>query len=236
MNREPWSGCHQVSEGCANCYYYGPQGKRYGQNRVEKTANFGRPLARTAKGSYTIPGGSTVVTCFATDFFMPEADEWRKEAWAMIRERPDLKFLILTKRIDRFLISLPADWGEGYDNVNIGCSIENQPRADYRLPLFLSYPLKRRFVARSPLLEPVDLSFYLEGIDHVTVSGESGREARICDYDWVLFIREQCLKAGVTFWFKSTGSLFKRGGGVQRVNPCKQGSLARDLGINICHK
>ena len=56
----------------------------------------------------------------------------------MIRERTDIDFLILTKRIDRFLVSLPPDWGTGYDNVNIGCTVENQKMADYRLPLFLS--------------------------------------------------------------------------------------------------
>jgi len=76
----------------------------------------------------------------------------------MIRQRPDLNFLIPTKRIDRFLVELPSDWGEGYDNVNIGCSVENQQMANYRLPLFLSYPMRRRFVACAPLLGPIDLS------------------------------------------------------------------------------
>ena len=52
------------------------------------------------------------------------ANEWRAEAWAMIKNRPDLEFLILTKRIDRFPVSLPPDWGDGYDNVNIGCTVE----------------------------------------------------------------------------------------------------------------
>lgn len=80
---------------------------------------------KNAKGEYHIKPGKIVATCFATDFFLPEADEWRKEAWAMIKERSDLDFLILTKRIDRFLESLPSDWGDGYDNVNIGCTVEN---------------------------------------------------------------------------------------------------------------
>jgi len=59
---------------------------------------------------------------------------------------------MLTKRIDRFMVSLSADWGDGYDNVFIGCTVENQALVDYRLPLFLSYPIKRRFVAAAPLL------------------------------------------------------------------------------------
>lgn len=120
----------------------------------------------------------------------------------MIKERTDIDFLILTKRIDRFLVSLLSDWGTGYDNVDIGCTVENQVIADYRLSLFLSYPIKRRFIACAPLLERIDLSPYLHGVDHVTVGGETGRDARICDYDWVLDIREQCIKEDVTFWFK----------------------------------
>lgn len=74
---------------------------------------------------------------------------------------------------------------------------------------------------------------YLQEVDHVTVGGETGREARECDYDWVLKIREQCVKANVTFWFKNTGSLFKHGGVVEKVNPFKQTSMAKELGINI---
>ena len=174
-----------------------------------------------------------LATCFATDFFLPEADEWRKEIWAIIKKRTDIEFLILTKRIDRFLVSLPTDWGSGYDNVKIGCTVENQISADYRLPLFLSYPIKRRFIACAPLLEEIDLTSYLQGVDHVTVGGETGREARECDYDWVLNIREQCVKANVTFWFKNTGSFFKRDGVVEKVNPFKQTSMAKELGINI---
>jgi len=233
MNWEPWSGCYKVSDGCTYCYYYGPYSKRYEQNTVQKTSEWDKPLAKTAKGDYKIPGGKIVATCFASDFFIPEADEWRTEAWSMMKQRPDLDFLILSKRIDRFLVSLPDDWGDGYGNVNIGCTVENQALADDRLPLFLSYPIKRRFVACSPLLGPIDLSPHLGGIDHVTVGGETGREARECDYDWVLAIREQCVEAGVTFWFKNTGSFFKRGGVVQKVNPFKQSSLAKELNINI---
>lgn len=233
MNWEPWTGCYKISDGCTYCYFYGPYSKRYGQNNIEKTDKFDWPIRKKASGEYNIKGGKIIATCFATDFFLPEADEWRVDAWAMIKARPDLEFLILTKRIDRFMLSLPADWGEGYDNVNLGCTVENQEIADYRLPLFLSYPIKRRFIACGPLLGPIDLSRYLSGVEHVTVNGESGREARECDYDWVLELRRQCVEAGATFWFKSTGSVFKRDGIVQKVNPYKQGSLAKELGIDI---
>ncbi|MDR0890213.1 MAG: phage Gp37/Gp68 family protein [Oscillospiraceae bacterium] len=234
MNWEPWTGCYPASDGCTYCYFYGPYAKRHGCNTITRTDKFDLPVRRHKNGEYRIKGGKILATCFATDFFLPEADAWRAEAWAMIRERQDIDFLILTKRIDRFPVALPADWGDGYDNVNLGCTVENQTLADTRLPLFLFYPIKRRFIAAAPLLGEMDLSAYLHGgISHVTVSGESGREARLCDYDWVLNLRRQCVDAGITFWFKSSGSQFLRGGVVQKVNPYQQGKLARELDINI---
>lgn len=233
MNWEPWTGCYPASDGCTYCYFYGPYAKRYGQNTIQKTDKFNWPIKKNQKGEYSIKGNKILATCFATDFFLPEADEWRCEVWDMIRKRPDIDFLILTKRIERFLISLPDDWGDGYDNVNIGCTVENQSLADARLPLFLSYPIKRRFIACSPLLRPIDLTPYLDGVDHVTVSGESGREARECKYDWVLSIREQCVSAGITFWFKGTGSFFIKDAVRQKINPFHQGRLAKELDIDI---
>lgn len=233
MNWEPWTVCYPASCGCDNCYFYGPNAKRYGQNTITKTEKFDWPIRRNTKGEYNIKGDKILATCFATDFFLPEADEWRKEAWAMIKHRQDIDFLLLTKRIDRFMVFLPSDWGEGYDNINIGCTVENQEMADYRLPLFLSYPMKRRFIGCSPLLEGLNLLPYLGGVNHVTVSGENGRDARLCNYNWVLDIRKQCLKAGVTFWFKSTGTFFERDGVAEKINPFKQGALAKELDINI---
>ena len=233
MNWEPWSGCYKVSEGCSYCYYYGPYSKRFGQNTVVKTGDFDKPIAKTTRGAPIIQSDRIVATCFASDFFIAEADQWRPEAWSMIKLRLDLEFLILTKRIDRFLVSLPADWGDGYDNVVIGCTVENQYMADYRLPLFLSYPIKRRYIACAPLLGPINLSPYLAKVEHVTVGGETGRTARECDYDWVLHVREQCIAAGTTFWFKNTGSFFKYNGVVQKINPFKQSSLAKEFAINV---
>ena len=99
--------------------------------------------------------------------------------------------------------------------------------------MFDSLMPKRRFIACAPLLGPIELSPYLGGIEHVSVGGETGREARECDYDWVLDIREQCVNAGITFWFKNTGSFFKRDGAVHKINPFKQSSAAKELGINI---
>lgn len=51
------------------------------------------------------------------------------------RRRPDLHFLFLTKRIHRFLERVPSDWDQGYDNVTVGCTVEDQASADTRLPI-----------------------------------------------------------------------------------------------------
>ncbi len=233
MNWEPWTGCYPASIGCDNCYFYGPNAKRHGQNTITKTDRFDWPIRKKKNGEYNIKGDKILATCFATDFFLPEADEWRKQAWAMIRERQDIAFLLLTKRIDRFMVSLPSDWGDGYENINIGCTIENQEMADYRLPLFLSYPIKRRFIGVSPMLESIDLSPYLHGVQHVTVSGENGSDGRVCDYAWVADLRSQCEQANVTFWFKSTGTLFRRDGVTTKINPFQQGNVAKELELDI---
>ncbi len=241
MGWEPWTGCYKISDGCIYCYYYGPYSKRCGQNEVVKTDEFYKPIEtiympRKKITKYKIESGKTVGTCFTTDFFLPEADEWRIEAWSMMKQRPDLKFFIVTKRIDRFPVSLPDDWGEGYDNVAICCTVENQTLADYRLPLFLSYPIKHRTIVCVPLLGNVDLLPYLHGVDAVTVGGESGRDAREFHYDWALNVRNQCIQAGIkSFWFKNTGSRFVIDGVLHKVNPKMQHRTAREFGINIAH-
>jgi len=71
------------------------------------------------------------------------------------------------------------------------------------------------------------------GVDHVNVGGETGRAARECDYEWMRNIREHCAQAGVTFWFKNTGSLFRHDGIVERINPYQQTGRAKALGIDI---
>lgn len=204
----PWHGCHRISEGCANCYVYRIDG-RYERDASEvgKNADFELPLKMTRNGP-ALAWGSEVPTCFSSDFFLEDADEWRKEAWRMIAARPDLHFLIFTKRISRFYESLPDDWGDGYSNVTIGCTCENQHRADERMPLFVSAPIRHRIVVCEPMLEYVCFSRWLDPalIESVTVGGESGRGARLCRFEWVMHVRDDCARAGVAFSYHQTGS------------------------------
>lgn len=237
MGWEPWTGCYKISDGCTYCYYYGPYSKRCGQNDVIKNDEFYRPIEtvympRKKITKYKMEGGKTIATCFTTDFFIPEADEWRIEAWNMIKQRPDLHFFMITKRIDRFPVSLPADWGDGYENVTIGCTVENQELVDYRLPLFLSYPIKHRIIVCGPLLGEINLTPYLKGIDSVSASGESGRDARVCDYNWILNLKDQCSVAEVPFSFRSTGSRLLKDDILHKINPKMQHRMAKDLNID----
>ncbi|MDD3192525.1 MAG: DUF5131 family protein [Oscillospiraceae bacterium] len=225
----PWHGCHRISEGCRHCYVYRSDSK-YGRepDQVRKNEAFDLPVRKKRDGTYKIPAGEVVYTCFTSDFFLEDADTWREEAWRMIAQRSDLHFFIITKRIHRFEQCTPPDWGEGYANVTICCTIENQDRADFRLPIYRSAPIRHKELVCSPLLGPIDLSGWLgDWIEQVTVGGESGNEARLCRYDWVLDLRRQCMLRGIPFRFMQTGARFERGGTVYRVPRKFQHSQAR---------
>ena len=128
---------------------------------------------------------------------------------------------------------VPDDWGEGYDNVIVGCTVENQEMVDYRLPIFLSLPIKHKSIIVSPILTAVDLTPYLnEMIEEVSVGGESGVDARPCDYDWILDIRKQCVSKDIPFRFHQTGAHFIKDGRMFRVPRCYQLSQAHKANID----
>ncbi len=229
-----WHGCSKISPGCANCYVYRGD-ERYGRDSsiVAKTQSFDLPLRKNKQGAPKIPSGETVYTCFTSDFFLDEADLWRREAWAMIKMRPDLDFLIVTKRIHRLHAELPGDWGTGYENVIIYSTVENQAMADFRLPILLTAPICHKGITCEPILEQVDLSDYLEPcIEGVVAGGESGTNARVCDYDWILSMRRQCVAAGIPFTFKQTGRYFRKDGKLYTIARKFQHPQARRAGIN----
>jgi protein gp37 len=230
-----WHGCHKLSAGCQHCYVYRGDAKRgINSSIISKTKNFDLPVRKKRNGDYKIPSGTTVYTCFTSDFFLKEADEWRTEAWAMIKERNDLHFLLITKRIERLHINLPNDWKDGYEHVTICCTVENQDRADYRLPIYKAAPIKHKIIICEPLLEQIDLSAYVGSwIEQIVVGGESGYEARACNYDWVLEIRNLCLKHNISFWFKQTGAKFIMNRKLFHIKRQLQHTQARKAGINL---
>lgn len=233
----PWHGCTKISPGCKYCYVY-RQDEMYGaeisSSLCRKTGNFNLPLKKKRDGSYKIPDGSIVFTCFTSDFLLEDADPWRGECWEMMRIRQDLIFYFFTKRIDRFEKCLPQEWGEGFDNVIVGCTVENQAMADYRLPIFKKLPIKHKSIIVAPMLEKMDISEYIDKeTEEVSVSGESGADARPCNYEWVLDIRRQCIEKNVPFSFHQTGAHFIKDGKMYYVKRKYQLSQAEKAGINF---
>lgn len=230
----PWRGCHRHSEGCKYCYIHkGDAKKGIDTNNIIKTDHFLAPIAKTKGGDYKIKSGQTVYLCFSTDFLIEEADGWRDECWSMIKERSDLHFIFLTKRIERFADCAPDDWNKGYENVTVGCTVENQSNADYRLSIFNKLPIKHKNIICQPMIEKINLEPYLKDVELVVLGGESDKNARPLNYDWVLAIRKQCEAANVHFEFRQCGTYFIKDGKKYTLNVRELCSQARKANINI---
>ncbi len=220
---------YRCSEGCLHCYIHKGDAKRgVDTSVIVRTKDFDKPVAQLKKGGYKMKPG-LVYLGFSTDFLIEEADAWRSECWKMIKERSDCSFLFLTKRIERFSRCMPEDWADGYENVTVCCTIENQRNADKKLSVFRSLPIKHKCITAQPLIERVNLEPYLDGVELVVVGGESDKEARPLDYDWVLDIREQCIRKQVNFEFRQCGTHFIKDGRkykLQTKDICRQARLA----------
>lgn len=220
----PWQGCTKVSPGCAHCYMYRDK-TRYGQDPAT--------VIRSAPATFYAPckwkDPALVFTCSWSDWFHETADPWRLEAWAIIRQTPHLTYQILTKRPERIADCLPTDWGDGYPNVWLGTSVENQ-RWTTRIDTLLSVPARVRFLSCEPLLGPIDLDPWLweeagpgwagsnpadPGLDWVIVGGESGPQARRMDADWARSLVDHCREAGVAVFVKQLGERLAREWGCQ---------------------
>lgn len=232
----PWHGCHKISQGCRHCYVFREDaafGTAIPSTTVRKTASFNLPVKRDRKKNWKFPAGTEFALCFTSDLLIEEADEWRPEIWDMIRTRNDCSFYFFTKRIDRLAQCLPDDWGDGYENVAVGCTVENQEMADRRMPVFLSLPIKHRFVIVAPMLEQIDLSGYLDRklIESVSAGGESGKYARPLDFNWILNLREQCVANKVPFNFHQTGSYLIKDGRRYHIPRPQQHSQAHKANV-----
>lgn len=229
----PWRGCHQISEGCLHCYIHKGDIKRnIDTNIISKTKDFYKPLEKNKNGEYKIKSGSLVYVCFSSDFLLEEADDWRLECYEMMKIRSDLHFLFLTKRIDRFLERLPIDWNEGYDNITIGVSVENQDQVDSRLSFLSLLPIKHKNIILQPLIGPVNIEAYLNNIELVVIGGESDIFARPLNYDWVLDVKNQCLRHQVNFTFRQCGTYFIKDGNTYTIPVRQLMSQARKAGID----
>jgi len=200
----PWQGCHKVSAGCKNCYMYREK-KRYKQD----PATVVQSSPGTFRGPLTWHEPALVFTCSWSDFFIEEADPWRPEAWAIIRQTPHLTYQILTKRpwAEYVKERLPRDWKDGYPNVWLGVTVEDAENA-WRVADLIRVPARLYFVSVEPMLGPVPLGYltgaYTQGrrVGWVIAGGESGPGARPTELDWARDLRDQCQCAGVPFFLK----------------------------------
>src|ERR1700742_1244127 len=136
----PWIGCQKVSPGCDNCYAEAMMDKRYGkvqwgphgERKRTSEANGRKPLQwnKAAKAAGKRP---RVFCASLADVFDNQVDQsWRIDLFALIRECKKLDWLVLTKRPENMEKMLPSDWREGYSNVWLGTTAEDQVRFDIR--------------------------------------------------------------------------------------------------------
>jgi len=236
----PWWGCRRVSPGCENCYAEAWDARwstiftKGGDKKAEHWGNgprrfFGQAHwsePRRWNKSAAARGVRERVFCASmADVFESRADlsKWRIKLWTLIEQTPFLDWQLLTKRPEN-LILLPEAWiRDPRPNVWIGTSVEDQERADKRIPLLLQTPAAVRFLSVEPMLDAVDLRGALpqedegdlegrithrgrEGVDWIIIGGESGGGARPMRLEWMASIAQQCKAAGVACFTKQWGS------------------------------
>jgi protein gp37 len=219
----PWRGCDKVSPGCAHCYMFTQQ-ERYGFNPavVTRTRTWGDPR-KWQQEAVEQTRRFRVFTASWSDFFHPDADPWRHEAWLLMKQCSRLDFQVLTKRPERIASCLPRDWRGGYPNVWLGVSVENEqflPRVD----TLRGIPAAVRFISAEPLLAPLP-NLDLTDMHWLIVGGESGNGFRPMDHAWARDLYEKARAAGVAYFFKQSAALFTERGialdgvGVVRTYP-----------------
>jgi protein gp37 len=206
----PWWGCTEISEGCKNCYAREQTHGAWGNHPRKRTSrdywrqpvywNADAPRFQREHGHRERVFGGHIC-----DWFDNQAEpEWRAEAWKLVRATPNLDWLILSKRPQNISKMLPDDWGDGYPNVWLGISVEDEASYRQRWPLLAAIPAVIRFVSYEPALGPlgpIDLGI---GVlpDWVIVGGESGKNPRMMDAAWARDVRDQCRKLGIPFFMK----------------------------------
>lgn len=199
-----WWGCHKVSEECRFCYIDTIM-RRSGNEPFKgpmRTKNWTNPF-RWNRAAWLNERRYLIFTCSMSDFFHEGADRWRDDAWEVIRNCPNLDWLVLTKRPENILERLPADWGTGYANVWLGVTAGCNKSLS-RVESLLEIPAALRFVSAEPLLEEIDFTPYLHGIDWVITGCEQAAKGRrrLMDLDWVRSIARQCEDYRVAHFFK----------------------------------
>lgn len=218
----PVTGCTKISEGCKNCYAekmakrLQAMGSRKYANGFEITCH---PDSLGDSLKWKKP--SMVFVDSMSDLFHGDISfTFIERIWDTIFDCPQHTFQILTKRPDQ-LIKF-ANWLAhsknrrfAYENVWLGVSVENQQRANERIPLLLKTPAAVRFISCEPLLGPISLPevnevigksgvdcTYSTGIDWLIAGCESGPKRRPADINWFRSLQFQCAEARIPFFLK----------------------------------
>ena len=212
----PVTGCTKVSPGCAHCY------AETITLRFKRGGPFlpGKTNIRLHPDRLDIPGkwlkARRIFVNSMSDLFHEEVPfEFVREVFRTMAVYDRHIYQVLTKRPERMLEYF--DWdthlSEWPEHVWAGTSVENQHWADRRVPALLRIPAKVRFLSVEPLLKAVDISSYLPKLQWVIVGGESGHRARPMKEEWAIRIRNDCVEAGVPFFFKQWGGRTSKAGG-----------------------
>lgn len=212
-------GCTKVDDDCRFCYMYRDSfnNTRYNPLNVVKTKTvFNLPLK--------LKEPSKIFTSSLTDFFHEEIDNYRDEAWDIIRQCPQHTFQILTKRPERVNDHLPKDWGCGWNNVWLGTSLGSQAAAQRMIDMSMVAHDGVKFLSLEPLHGPIRLCdvkkyfeslggelFVLPAFDWVIIGGESGNETgkyryRPCELEWIENIVAECKRNDIAVFVKQLGT------------------------------
>ncbi|MBN1918646.1 MAG: phage Gp37/Gp68 family protein [Verrucomicrobia bacterium] len=204
----PVTGCTKVSPGCAHCY---------AERMAKRLKAMGQPnyangfAVAVHERALELPlrwrKPQTIFVNSMSDLFHSKVPTSFIEKVFDVMGRADWHcFQILTKRSARLReVAARLTWPE---HVWIGVSVEAQGYID-RIDDLRHVPAAVRFLSIEPLLGPLPV-LDLDGIDWVIVGGESGPRARPMEESWVRDVRDQCLDAGVPFFFKQWGGVNKK--------------------------
>lgn len=204
----PVTGCTKISQGCKHCYAavmanrLKAMGQKNYANGFDVTL---QPHMLELPLKWKKP--QTIFVNSMGDLFHKDVPlEYIQRVFKIMNEAHWHRFQVLTKRADRLEeLSPHLEWS---DNIWMGVSVENLDVTD-RIDHLRRTDAKVKFLSLEPLIGPLP-GLDLTGIDWAIVGGESGPGARPIDEDWVLDIRDQCLNAGVAFFFKQWGGVNKK--------------------------
>jgi len=199
----PLTGCTKISPGCKNCYAERMSLRLQAMGQPNYVNGFALALH---EHMLSIPldwkKPRRIFVNSMSDLFQKDVPiGFVQKVFSVMAQADQHQFQILTKRSERLLeLDKNLDW---HRNIWMGVSVENQKYA-FRIDHLRETHAHIKFLSLEPLLGPLrDLD--LSGIDWVIVGGESGPKARPVDPAWVRDIRDQCLEAGVAFFFKQWG-------------------------------